>query len=223
MLKKQRIKKIAPIILLLWLTSIQHILFFLLLLISTSHSPRLLSAPLMARTGPFFLPFRSSHFAYFSLRIWSNLQWSSSRCYKLPWESHQQGDNFIGLIKIICMWACIVYSPFGRIYLHSTGRLAWFCPSEGQYLCVRKNSYRRNERWGTGSASLTRLRCTPLPFRIHKRVPVLFTRASFQAKFSPAVNGHNSTGFVQRLPSWEQNRESCLNSANNCSSFFIHF
>lgn len=41
----------------------------------------------------------------------------------------------------------------------------------------------------------------PPPFLIHRRMPVLFTRAAFQAKFGPAVNGHNSTGFVQRLPS----------------------
>lgn len=157
--KKQRVKQIDLIILSCWLTSIQHILFFLLLFISTSHSPCLLSAPLMVCTDPLFLPFCWSHFAYFLLRICFNLHWSCSRCYKLPWESHQHGDNFIGLINAIFVWACIVYSPSVRIYLHSMGRLGP-TPSIWRAIFVHsKNSYMRNERWGTGTASFTCLRC----------------------------------------------------------------
>lgn len=40
---------------------------------------------------------------------------------------------------------------------------------------------------------------TSLPFTTHKRMSVLFTRAAFQAKFSPTVNGHSSTGVIQSL------------------------
>lgn len=46
---------------------------------------------------------------------------------------------------------------------------AWPRPSEGQYLHIQKNSYMRNERWGTGTPSLTRRRCRTSPHRYLSR------------------------------------------------------